>query len=59
MDPPLTALFIIKEIEVSISSKGRLGRMMKAGKNRRRSLKRFPGNLELDSDEKTPCVTRS
>lgn len=33
--------------------------MMKAGKNRRRSLKRFPGNLELDSDEKTPYVTRS
>lgn len=29
--------------------------MMKAGKNR--SLKRFPGNLELDSDEKTPYVT--
>ena len=48
--PPPTALFIIKEIEVSIRSKERLGRMMKSGKNRR-SLRGFCGNPKFHSVE--------
>lgn len=48
--PPPTALFIIKEIEVSIRSKERLGRMMKTGKNRR-SLRGFRGYPKFHSVE--------